>query len=58
MPSGDPLAAAHLLGGGWESYRWYDTAEERDRALEEMQRRVSYYRIGDQPSQELTKVDR
>lgn len=58
MPSGDPMGAAHLLGDHWEYYRWYDTAEERDRALADMQRRVSYYRNGDQPSQELTRVER
>lgn len=57
MPSGDPLGAAHLLGPDWEYYRWFATAEEREEALAEMQRQIPYYRPGDRPSQQLTKVD-
>ncbi|MCP5153678.1 MAG: hypothetical protein H6983_05910 [Ectothiorhodospiraceae bacterium] len=58
LPAGDPMAAPHLLGPGWESFRWYDSAEARDHALAEMQRRVVYYRRGDQPSQILEQVER
>lgn len=58
MPSGDPLAASHLLGTDWEYHRWFETAEERDEAFAEMQRPIAYYRPGDRPSQELAKVER
>ena len=36
LPPGDTLLAGHLLGEQWESHRWYDTADERDRAYEQM----------------------
>lgn len=58
LPPGDPMCSAHLLGDDWESYRWYATAEARDRTLREMRRKHPYYRIGDQPSLELTPVER
>ena len=58
LPPGDPLAAPHLLGPGWEGFRWYDTAEERDRALADMRRQPSVYRNGDRISQVLEKVER
>ncbi len=58
LPRGDPMRAPHLLGPDWESYRWFETAEERDRALAEMQAQPGYYRAGDVPSQVLSKVQR
>lgn len=58
LPPGDPLRAPHLLGPDWESFRWFETAEERDRALAEMQAQLEYYRAGDLPSQVLSKVQR
>ena len=58
LPEGDPMRAPHLLGEDWESYKWYDTAQERDAALETMQERLAYYRRGDTISQTLEKVDR
>lgn len=58
LPQGDTLRAAHLLGENWESFRWYDTAEERDAAFEDVQMQVAYYRKGDKVSQVVEKVER
>lgn len=58
LPEGDPMRQPHLLGQDWESFRWYDSAGERDEALNDMQRRVPYYRVGDTPSMVLSKIDR
>ena len=58
MPADDPMRAPHLLGPDWEGYRWYDSAEERDEALRQMQRPPGYYRLGDSPSHILAKVER
>ena len=58
LPEGDPMRAPHLLGPDWESFRWFATREERDRAFEEMQEHLEYYRNGDEPSQVLEKVER
>lgn len=58
LPPGDPMRLAHLLGEDWEGLRWYGSAEERDRAYEQMQRQPAYYRSGDSPSQILTKIER
>jgi hypothetical protein len=52
------MRAAHLLGEGWEYHRWYATAAERDKALDDMQRRIPYYRAADRISQAVEKVDR
>ena len=58
LPEGDPLRLPHLLGSDWESSRWYDTAEERDKAFQAMNQHHPFYRIGDDPSQIMTKVER
>lgn len=58
LPSGDTMRAAHLLGEDWESYRWFATAEARDRALRELQHKHPYYRVGDYPTLEATPVER
>lgn len=58
LPPNDPMAAPHLLGEGWSSTRWYESAEARDAALAEMRRHPSYYRRGDVPSIVLTPVER
>ena len=58
LPPDDPMCRAHLLGEDWEALHWYDRAEERDRAYEQMQRQPAYYRSGDTPSQILTKIER
>ncbi len=52
------LRAGHLLGEDWASYRWFASRAERDRALEDMRRRLGYYRQGDVPRQDLEKVER
>lgn len=58
LPPGDPMAAPHLLGEGWEGFRWYATEAARDEAMSEMRRQPVYYRKGDAPSQILSKVER
>lgn len=55
---GDPMSAPHLLGPDWEAFRWYDTEEERDAAIEEFSREHIYSRRGDKPSVIYTKIDR
>jgi hypothetical protein len=57
MPENDPMSAPHLLGESWAGERWYDTEEERDSAFDGMMRNPSYYRKGDRPSIQLTKVN-
>lgn len=57
LPEGDPLRAPHLLGEDWEQFRWYDSAEARDRAYEDMLRQLPWYRQGDVISQVLGKVE-
>ena len=51
------MSAAHLLGPDFEAFRWYESREERDDALDAMQRHPEYYRSGDTPTQVLTKID-
>ena len=40
----NPMRARHLLGDHWETYRWYDDRESRDRAVEQMRHRLPNYR--------------
>ena len=58
LPEGDTLSAGHLLGENWEQFRWFDSAQERDRMFDEMRRPPPYYRRGDVATQVLEKVDR
>jgi hypothetical protein len=58
LPPSDPMRRAHLLGEAWEAYRWYETAEERDTALAELQKEHPYSRRGDIESVVLTPVER
>ncbi|MGI9335272.1 MAG: hypothetical protein ACR2RL_19165 [Gammaproteobacteria bacterium] len=58
LPREDSMRAAHLLGEDWEGHRWFDSAQERDRILERMERQPGYYRKGDTPTQLLSKVER
>jgi hypothetical protein len=58
LPEGDTLRSAHLLGPEWESFRWFDHEEDRDKAYEEMLRHPDYYRKGDIATQVLTKVEK
>ena len=48
----------HLLGDDWESFRWYDSQQERDQVLAEMQSKHPYYRIGDFASLNYARVER
>jgi hypothetical protein len=52
----DPFRA--LLGPEWQKYHWFATAEERDRALEEMSRKHEYSRVGDRPALVFVKVEK
>ena len=56
LPANDPLIP--LLGEDWEKIHWYETPEERDRALKEMTKQHLYYRKGDKPSFVYEKLDR
>ena len=58
LPPDDPMAAPHLLGAAWEAYRWYDSAQERDAALEDFSREHLYSRRGDKPSVIYTPISR
>ena len=58
LPPDDPMAAPHLLGPAWEAYRWYDSAQERDAALEDFSREHMYSRRGDKPSVIYTPISR
>lgn len=57
LPENDPMAATHLLGEDWSGTRWYESAEERDRAFDSMKDHPRYYRKGDVPSILLEKID-
>lgn len=54
-PATDPFNK--LVGRGWNREHWYATQVERDRAFEKMRKRHGFYRIGDDPSQVLEKID-
>ncbi|MDX1529449.1 MAG: hypothetical protein R3337_12530 [Gammaproteobacteria bacterium] len=58
LPPDDPMRAPHLLGEDWEALRWFDSEEERDAVFEDMNRRIEYYRNGDNPSRILSKIER
>ena len=51
------MAGGRLLGEDWEGLRWYDSAEERDRAYEQMREQPAWYRRGDSLTQILSKVE-
>lgn len=56
VPATDPFNK--LVGADWEKFHWYRSERERDTALERMRRKHGYYRIGDNPSQIVDKVQR
>ena len=58
LPPDDPMSAPHLLGPDWESFRWYDSEQERDEAIAEFSREHIYSRKGDKPSVIYTKTNR
>lgn len=57
LPNGDTMAASHLLGDSWESFRWFDTEEKRDEAYLAMEHQPPYYRKGDSPTVVLEKIE-
>ncbi len=57
MPGGDTMSASHLLGDDWNSIRWFESQQARDDALADMQQQPPYYRLGDEPTVQLEKVE-
>ena len=47
-----------IIGTDWERLHWFATAEERDRALEEMASEHLYSRRGDRPTLIFEPVER
>ena len=58
LPPDDPMSVPHLLGPNWEAFRWYDSARERDEAMDAFSREHLYSRRGDRPSVVYTRIDR
>lgn len=48
---------ARLLGADWQMHHWYATADERDRALEDMASEHLYSRRGDRPTLLFERVE-
>jgi hypothetical protein len=47
-----------VLGTGWKSYRWYSSAEKRNKAFQELKREHEYSRIGDGPSVVIKTIEK
>ena len=58
LPEGDPMRLPHLLGENWETFRWYESEQERDSVLADMQAKHPYYRTGDFASLVYYKAER
>lgn len=56
LPPGESFTM--LLGRDWKTYHWYATAEDRDRALDDMAREHLYSRRGDRPTLRFDPVER
>ena len=56
LDSNDPFN--RLLGADWERFHWYETAKQRNQALEEMTKEHIYSRRGDRPIITLEPVAR
>ncbi len=54
-PATDPFNK--LVGGDWHREHWFRERAERDAAFEQMRDRHGFYRIGDDPSIVLEKID-
>lgn len=54
-PSTDPFNK--LVGTDWTKEHWFIDQVNRDAAFERMRERHGYYRIGDDPSIVLEKID-
>lgn len=57
LPQGDALAKSHLLDN-FESFRWFESEQRRDKEFVLMNERYVYLRQGDNQTQVLTKVER
>ncbi len=57
MPEGDAMAQSHLLEN-FEYFRWYESAERRDKEFDQMNERYVYLRKSDNQTQILEKVER
>jgi len=55
LPHGDSFT--RLLGPKWERYHWYASADERDRALQDMASEHLYSRRGDRPTLRFERVE-
>lgn len=49
---------AQVLGTDWEYAHWFETAEERDRALHDMSSEHLYSRRGDRPTLHFQPIER
>ena len=58
LPNDDFLSSDFFLGQDFESFRWFETAADRDSALREMKRHMPNYRRQDFATQQLEKIDR
>jgi len=58
LPEGDFLSSTEFLGENFETFRWFDSEEARDKALREMQRHMPNYRRQDYATQVLEKVEK
>jgi hypothetical protein len=47
-----------LVGRNWQTFHWFATREERDRAMRDMGERHRYSRIGDAPTIVLEPIER
>jgi hypothetical protein len=56
LPNQDTFA--QLLGTDWEGLHWFETAEERDRALSDMASEHLYSRRGDRPRLRFEPLER
>lgn len=57
LTENNPMRLPHLLGDDWESVHWYDSEEDRDRALADMSRHLPNYRDGDLTAQVFDKLE-
>ena len=57
LPGNDTLSMEHLLGKDWESVRWFESAEKRDRIYQQMKETPRNYRIGDHATILLEKIN-
>jgi len=56
LPEGDPFT--RLLDENWATTHWFATAEDRDAALQDMQRKHEYSRPHDKPTLIFAAVSR